>query len=54
VCIGRPYLWGLAAGGEDGVRDVIRNFVADFDLTMGLTGYRSVAEIGRDALIPAP
>jgi lactate 2-monooxygenase len=54
VCIGRPYLWGLAAGGENGVRDVIRNFVADFDLTMGLAGNRSAAEIERDALVRAP
>jgi lactate 2-monooxygenase len=51
VCIGRPYLWGLAAGGEAGVREVIRNLVADFDLTMGLAGCRSVAEIGPEALI---
>jgi lactate 2-monooxygenase len=51
VCIGRPYLWGLAAGGEAGVREVIANFVAEFDLTMGLAGCRSVAEIGPEALI---
>jgi lactate 2-monooxygenase len=54
VCIGRPYLWGLAVGGESGVREVIRNFVADFDLTMGLAGCRSVAEIGPEALARAP
>jgi lactate 2-monooxygenase len=54
VCIGRPYLWGLAVGGESGVREVIRNFIADFDLTMGLAGCRSVAEIGPEALAPAP
>jgi lactate 2-monooxygenase len=54
ACMGRPYLWGLAVAGESGVREVIRNFVADFDLTMGLAGCRSVAEIGPDALVPAP
>jgi lactate 2-monooxygenase len=54
VCIGRPYLWGLAVGGEAGVREVIRNFVADFDLTAGLAGCRSLAEIGPDALVRAP
>jgi lactate 2-monooxygenase len=53
VCIGRPYLWGLAVAGEAGVRDVIRNFVADFDLTMGLAGCRSVKEIGPDTLVRA-
>jgi lactate 2-monooxygenase len=50
VCIGRPYLWGLAVAGEAGVREVIRNFVADFDLTMGLAGCRSLEEIGPDCL----
>jgi lactate 2-monooxygenase len=54
VCIGRPYLWGLAAGGESGVREVIRNFLADFDLTMGLAGCRSVAEIRAETLVRAP
>jgi isopentenyl diphosphate isomerase/L-lactate dehydrogenase-like FMN-dependent dehydrogenase len=36
-----------------GVREVIENLAADFDLTMGLAGRRSVAEIGPDALVPA-
>ena len=50
VCLGRPYVYGLAAGGEAGVREVIANFLAEFDLTMGLAGCASVAEISRDAL----
>jgi L-lactate dehydrogenase (cytochrome) len=50
VCIGRPYVYGLALGGSDGVRDVIANLLAEFDLTMGLAGLASVGEIGRDAL----
>jgi lactate 2-monooxygenase len=48
VGLGRPYVWGLAAGGEEGAREVIRNFRADFDLTMGLAGVTSAREIGRD------
>jgi lactate 2-monooxygenase len=48
VGLGRPYVWGLAAGGEEGVRQVIRNMRADFDLTMGLAGVASAREIGRD------
>jgi lactate 2-monooxygenase len=48
VGLGRPYVWGLAAGGEDGVREVIRNLRADFDLTMGLAGVVSVRDIGPD------
>jgi lactate 2-monooxygenase len=54
ACIGRPYLWGLAVAGETGVREVIRNFVADFDLTMGLAGCSSVAEIRPELLTRAP
>jgi lactate 2-monooxygenase len=50
VLIGRPYVYGLAIAGEDGVREVLRNLVAEFDLTMGLAGCASVSEIGRDSL----
>ncbi|MEL7436630.1 MAG: alpha-hydroxy-acid oxidizing protein, partial [Chloroflexota bacterium] len=48
VCLGRPYVYGLAAGGYNGVREVLRNFKADFELTMRLSGCRSVDEITRD------
>ena len=48
VGLGRPYVWGLAAAGEVGVREVIRNLRADFDLTMGLAGVASARDIGRD------
>jgi lactate 2-monooxygenase len=50
VLLGRPYVYGLALGGEQGVREVIRNVVADLDLTMGLSGHRSVAELGPECL----
>jgi isopentenyl-diphosphate delta-isomerase len=50
VMLGRPYAYGLAAGGADGVRTVLRNFLAEFDLTMGLSGRRAVDDIGRDAV----
>lgn len=39
VCIGRPYVYGLSIAGEDGVRDVIRNMVAELDITLALTGH---------------
>jgi lactate 2-monooxygenase len=48
VGLGRPYVWGLAAGGEDGAHEVIRNMRADFDLTMGLAGVASIRDIGPD------
>jgi lactate 2-monooxygenase len=54
VLIGRPYVYGLAIAGRTGVREVIENLAADFDLTMGLAGRRSVAEIEADSLAPAP
>ncbi|MFF2272504.1 alpha-hydroxy-acid oxidizing protein [Agromyces sp. NPDC058136] len=50
VGIGRPYAYGLAVAGAKGVREVVRNHIAEFDLTMGLAGHRSVAEIGPDSL----
>jgi lactate 2-monooxygenase len=50
VGLGRPYVWGLAAGGADGVREVIRNLRADFDLTMGLAGCAAVGDIGPESV----
>ncbi len=50
VLIARPYLYGLALAGWEGARDVVANIIAEFDLTMGLSGLTSVAEISRDAL----
>lgn len=51
VCIGRPYAYGLAIAGEKGVEAVIRNILADFELTMRLSGKRSVQEIISDKLV---
>jgi len=51
VLLGRPYVYGLAIAGEPGVRDVIRNLLADFDLTLGLSGYTRVSELTPDALV---
>lgn len=52
VCIGRPYVYGLTLAGEEGVYEVLRNFMADFELTMGLAGCKNIAEITRDTLQP--
>ena len=48
VAIGRPYLYGLAAAGEEGVAHVIDLLAAQFARTMQLLGVTSVAEL-RDA-----
>ena len=53
VGLGRPYVWGLAVAGEDGVREVLRNFRGDFDLTLGLSGHASVADLTPDAVTRA-
>jgi len=50
VLVGRPYVYALALAGEDGVRELLRNLIAEFDLTLGLSGLSAPAEIGRDAL----
>jgi lactate 2-monooxygenase len=50
VLIGRPYCYGLAVAGESGVREVIQNFIADFDLTLGLSGCASLEEIGGELI----
>ncbi len=44
VMIGRPYVYGLALAGAEGVEQVIRNLAADFELTMRLCGCQSVDE----------
>jgi isopentenyl diphosphate isomerase/L-lactate dehydrogenase-like FMN-dependent dehydrogenase len=50
VLLGRLYLWGLAVAGEEGVRDVSLNLVADLDLTMALSGYTCCRELEFSAL----
>lgn len=51
VLLGRLYVYGLAIAGEQGVRDVVQNFLADFDLTLALSGYRNCNELTPTALI---
>jgi 4-hydroxymandelate oxidase len=48
VQIGRPVLWGLAAGGETGVRKVLEMLRQEFDLAMALAGCPDVKCITRD------
>jgi lactate 2-monooxygenase len=51
VLLGRPYLWGLALGGEQGVHEVVLNFLAELDLTLALSGYSSLQSLDRSALV---
>lgn len=45
VGVGRPWVYGLAIAGEDGARQVLRDILAETDLTLGLSGRRSLAEL---------
>jgi isopentenyl diphosphate isomerase/L-lactate dehydrogenase-like FMN-dependent dehydrogenase len=54
VLYGRPCVWGLGVGGEAGVLAVLRGLLAEFDLTVGLSGRASVAELDRWALVREP
>jgi len=51
VLLGRPYMWGLALGGAEGVVEVLRSFLADLDLAMALSGYAKIDEVDMDALV---
>jgi len=53
ILLGRPYIWALGVGGEAGVRQLLRGFLADLDLTLALSGYTSFAEIEDDVLARA-
>lgn len=45
VLIGRPYVWGLAVGGQSGVSHVLSLLRAEFEMAMALTGCVSVSSI---------
>ena len=53
VLVGRPVLWGLATGGEEGVREVLSMLKAELELAMTLAGRRTVADIDRSLVAPA-
>jgi isopentenyl-diphosphate delta-isomerase len=54
VMLGRPYVYGLGLDGEEGVREVVENFRADLDLTLGLTGRVSVDEVDGSLVRESP
>jgi isopentenyl diphosphate isomerase/L-lactate dehydrogenase-like FMN-dependent dehydrogenase len=54
VLIGRPVAYGLAHDGEVGVRHVLRSLLADFDLTLGLSGHKTPASLTPRSLVAAP
>jgi isopentenyl diphosphate isomerase/L-lactate dehydrogenase-like FMN-dependent dehydrogenase len=54
VLLGRPYCYGLAVSGEEGVRTVLENLLADIELTLGLAGCASIGDVSIDRLVEEP
>ena len=52
VLVGRPILWGLATGGEEGVHTVIGDFTEQLARTLAYCGATNPAEVNRDLLGP--
>ena len=50
VLVGRPILWGLAVGGEAGVKSVLELLRQEFDLAMALSGCPTLNSITRDLI----
>lgn len=52
VLVGRPYAYGLGLDGQAGVEHVIRCLLAEFDLTLALSGHSRPGDLGPQALSP--
>jgi 4-hydroxymandelate oxidase len=48
VLVGRPYAWGLACGGQAGVRAVVEAFADDLRRALALAGATTLADVGPD------
>lgn len=51
IMLGRPVLWGLTLGGQEGVTRVLQLLMAELDLAMALCGAISLKEISRDLIV---
>lgn len=50
TAIARPYAYGLAIAGQEGVREVVRNHMAELEITLALAGHTSIAELSPASL----
>ena len=50
VGVGRPYAYGLALGGAEGVVHVLRMLLAEVDLIMAVDGYPALNDLTRESL----
>ena len=51
ICIGRPYIWGLAAFGQPGVERVLQVLENEFDLVMRQSGVASLRHINSSYVV---
>ncbi|XP_021935507.1 peroxisomal (S)-2-hydroxy-acid oxidase GLO5 isoform X2 [Zootermopsis nevadensis] len=51
VFMGRPALWGLACGGEDGVKSILSIIKNELDSVMGLTGCATLEDIKKEMVV---
>jgi lactate 2-monooxygenase len=51
VGVGRPYVYGLALDGAEGVVHVLRCLLAEADLLMAVDGYPTLADLKPSALV---
>jgi 4-hydroxymandelate oxidase len=51
VAIGRPYIWGLAAFGQEGVERVLEILRSELQIAMRQAGTRSIAEVNRSYVV---
>ncbi|KAI0139192.1 FMN-dependent dehydrogenase [Xylariaceae sp. FL1272] len=50
VLVGRPIMYGLGIGGKEGAKHILASLLAEVDVTMGLAGIKSVAELNETNL----
>jgi isopentenyl diphosphate isomerase/L-lactate dehydrogenase-like FMN-dependent dehydrogenase len=53
VGIGRPYIWGLGAFGQEGVETVLALLRREFEVTMKQSGTTTLKAISRAHITPA-
>jgi len=50
VCVGRPYIWGLGAFGQEGVAKVLQILDSELEIAMKQAGTPTLSDITRDAV----
>jgi isopentenyl diphosphate isomerase/L-lactate dehydrogenase-like FMN-dependent dehydrogenase len=51
VFMGRPIMWGLAVGGDEGVRQVLNLLRRELEVDMALVGHPTLASIDRSLVM---